>query len=381
MLQDIWAGLPNNQLFPPANDEIEISLFGPGYGESIVVHLGNNDWIVVDSCVGPDKVPVALSYFHRIGVDPSTAVKQVVATHWHDDHIRGLAHMYSACRSAQFVCSQAIKTTDFVTLCRLHGKRAMVETSGVTEFASIIDTLNERNKIDRAREHLRFASVDKTLWSRPAIGGIPSVRVVSLSPSDTATVAALNELAKLIPQKNGTPKRRIASPSHNMTSVVLWVEIGGIPLLLGSDLEETNNPRIGWSIIVNSDNRPLTSAHVLKVAHHGSSNADHPGVWEKMLIPSPFALVTPFRNGRVDLPTREDRDRICGRTSNAYVTSARPAKHRKHPNATVEKQIREVVRSIVPVNPPMGQIQLRAKYDNSLKWSLLLCGAAERLSR
>ena len=35
---------------PPASDVFEVSIFGPGKGESIVVHIGNGRWIVVDSC-------------------------------------------------------------------------------------------------------------------------------------------------------------------------------------------------------------------------------------------------------------------------------------------------------------------------------------------
>ncbi len=35
----------------PEPDEIEVSLIGPGYGESVLVHLGDGEWVVADSCV------------------------------------------------------------------------------------------------------------------------------------------------------------------------------------------------------------------------------------------------------------------------------------------------------------------------------------------
>ena len=35
----------------PATNEVEISLFGPGYGECIVIHVGENEWVIVDSCI------------------------------------------------------------------------------------------------------------------------------------------------------------------------------------------------------------------------------------------------------------------------------------------------------------------------------------------
>ena len=35
----------------PTAQEIEVSTFGPGFGESIVVHAGNNEWVIVDLCI------------------------------------------------------------------------------------------------------------------------------------------------------------------------------------------------------------------------------------------------------------------------------------------------------------------------------------------
>lgn len=40
---------------PPAADEIEFSLFGPGYGEAVAVHLGDGTWLLIDSCIDPDS--------------------------------------------------------------------------------------------------------------------------------------------------------------------------------------------------------------------------------------------------------------------------------------------------------------------------------------
>ena len=76
---------------PPLHEEVEITIFGPGYGECIVVHVGSGRWIVIDSCKhGTKTPPVALKYFDRIGVNPAVQVELVLVTHWHDDHIRGL---------------------------------------------------------------------------------------------------------------------------------------------------------------------------------------------------------------------------------------------------------------------------------------------------
>ena len=76
----------------PCTDEVELTLLGPGYGESVVVHIGQGRWVIVDSCITDAREPQALDYLLSIGVDPAAAVTLIVATHWHDDHIRGMAN-------------------------------------------------------------------------------------------------------------------------------------------------------------------------------------------------------------------------------------------------------------------------------------------------
>jgi hypothetical protein len=58
----------------PFENEIEVTVFGPGFGESILMHLGKNCWAIVDSCIDKaTKNPAALSYLEQIGVDASVA--------------------------------------------------------------------------------------------------------------------------------------------------------------------------------------------------------------------------------------------------------------------------------------------------------------------
>jgi glyoxylase-like metal-dependent hydrolase (beta-lactamase superfamily II) len=71
---------------PPRADELEVSIFGPGYGECILVHLGRGQWMIVDSCRDQrNRRQPAIKYLERIGCDPSEVVRVVVATHWHND--------------------------------------------------------------------------------------------------------------------------------------------------------------------------------------------------------------------------------------------------------------------------------------------------------
>ena len=99
---------------PPGEGEFELTLFGPGYGESAVLHVGTGVWIIVDSCIDTDGTPTALRYLESIGIDPAQAVNLVVATHWHDDHIRGMARLVSACSQATFCCAATLCRSEFL---------------------------------------------------------------------------------------------------------------------------------------------------------------------------------------------------------------------------------------------------------------------------
>jgi hypothetical protein len=47
----------------PNRDEIDVIVVGPGFGESILVHIGDGDWIIVDSCLDASGIvtPIALA--------------------------------------------------------------------------------------------------------------------------------------------------------------------------------------------------------------------------------------------------------------------------------------------------------------------------------
>ncbi|KJU81704.1 hypothetical protein MBAV_006106, partial [Candidatus Magnetobacterium bavaricum] len=41
---------PLDCLTPPKDNELEVTVFGTGYGESIVMHVPGIGWGVIDSC-------------------------------------------------------------------------------------------------------------------------------------------------------------------------------------------------------------------------------------------------------------------------------------------------------------------------------------------
>ncbi len=87
---------------------------GPGHGESIVAHVGGGEWIIIDSCKeAGNPRPAPLRYLEAIGVDPSSSVKIVAATHWDQDHVTGIGEVIEACVAADFTCAKAFVRSEF----------------------------------------------------------------------------------------------------------------------------------------------------------------------------------------------------------------------------------------------------------------------------
>ena len=332
------------------------------------MHLGHGQWMLVDSCLDADRRPAALAYFDRIGVSAEQVVL-VVATHWHDDHIRGLAQVVRACSRADFSYSLAMNTEEFASLVGAHSERAQMDSSsGVAEFAGIADLFRERQN-----SSLRPAMESRRLWHRDAPG--PPVVVEALAPCDAAVSQAQKELAGLLPAENST-KKAVLAPKPNHASVVLWVSCGEARLLLGADLEETQNPETGWTAVL--DRCRLSSlASVFKVPHHGSPTADQPRVWTEALCERPWALVAPYGNS--GLPSAADQKRLVSRTDRAYLT-APPKRGRRKRAKAVERTLKEMQAQPVSIDPPMGHIRLRCDTETDSDWSVSLFDPARQIN-
>jgi beta-lactamase superfamily II metal-dependent hydrolase len=364
---------------PPNADEIEVSLFGPGLGEAVLVHVGAGEWIVVDSCLDRfPRRPVALRYLESLGCDPASAIRLVVATHWHDDHIGGLAAIVRATPQAKLICSAALTCKEFLQVVA-SGDRAMMVSPGSAEFGEVFAILRERRSGARAGlAGAEWARADQRLWLR---SGAPfPAEVWALSPSAESMTLAMNEFAQLLPTR-GTPKRRLVAQRPNEVAVVLWIEAGGLRTLLGADLENSGNPKTGWQAVLGSAARPAGAAHVFKVPHHGSRNGDHPNVWAGMLVGQPHTALTPYTRG-VTVPTAGDLARLRGRTPNLYMTAqpgtgggwAPPQR-----DGAVEKTLKEVTRGRRALTGAMGHVRLRAPAGDPSRIRVELFHTAHRL--
>ena len=182
-----------------------------GQGDALVVHVGDGAGIVVDA--GPDPAAVDRC-LGRLEVE---AVPLVVLTHFHADHVDGLAGVL-ADRAVGEVMTTSLAdpvegAVDVATLTTQRGVPTRVPTYGET-------------------------------WS---VG--PATLQVLWPAADPTRLAAAE-----------------GSPANN-ASVVLLVEVRGVSMLLTGDVEPAAQAALARSV-------PGLRVDVLKIPHHGSRHQD-----------------------------------------------------------------------------------------------------------
>ena len=341
---------------------MEVSVFGPGVGECIVAHLGDGDWIVVDSCIDKQTGrPIALDYLQSLGVDVASQVKLVVATHWHDDHIGGLASILRVAKSAKFVDSAAYMLEQLVQIVLL-GAETPGPSSATIQYKEIIEILKERRDAGERAAAVGpvRASANKKLLALTGIGRSVEAEVVALSPSDGVLNHTRNYAAAELSRARSVilDRRRPALQGPNQLSVALWLKVGALDVLLGADLEHVPGTTEGWQAIIASAERPTGRSGFFKVPHHGSENADCPDCWATLLLEEPIAVLTAYT--RSNLPRPMDIARLRARTKLVFLTSG-PAGYgmTRRPNA-VEKTLRQFGVKPRALTGQMGHIQVRS---------------------
>ena len=350
----------------PRANEIEVSLAGPGYGECLLIHVGNHRWVVVDSCLDADRQPVALSYLQNLGFDPANVVDLIIATHWHDDHIRGMSDVVEACESAMFCCSSALSTREFQVLA------GTVESRSGTRMSSAVrEYVDTRSLLKGRGSTTRYAQADRLILSDG------DFNVWSLSPADRDFDQFLQRITQMVEGTSGQ-RGRLTTLEPNDTSVVLLIEIGETAVLLGGDLE-----RQGWLAILDGDRQVTRRASAFKVPHHGSEGAHEDRVWTEMLIDGPVAILTPWWRGGRYLPTQDGVEQMLRFTDDVYITAEpgrTPPRTSRSRDRMVEKTLRESGSTIRSVEFTSGIVRLRKNKDSSEHWRVERFGTAKQLA-
>jgi beta-lactamase superfamily II metal-dependent hydrolase len=346
-------------------EDFSMTVFGPGYGESIVVHFGYGRWLVVDSCkVDRRGRPLPLLYLQSVGVDVGRDVQAVILSHWHDDHIRGAAELVEACSSASVCIPASFNNVSFRNFLGSHEDvMSGSHGTGVDEIKAVFRSIRSPRSATR-RKPVLLSSNKEFLRVDPKCETEVRFSASALSPSDRQVVMSLESFERLT-LNVGETKRRAPATGGNHDSVVLWLEFAD-SVLLGSDLEHHADADCGWESVVNSEIK-RRGASVFKIAHHGSTNAHHDRVWAEMLEPKALAIVTPWNRGS-GLPSKGDLERIQTFTENLFLTSE--VKKSKQPklDRQVEKALQHSGVTMLSVRRSSGAVTISKPMRSKGPW-------------
>lgn len=341
----------------PEDDEFELSVFGNGNGESVVLHLGNKRWAIIDSFQTHEKLSVPLEYIRQCSGD-NYVVEFVLATHWHNDHVKGISEILADKSNPTFFQWAALSTDVFAQFISLVNQRNLRNMNPASEYLKIYDLLSKKGQITK-----RKALFDRVLFKSEV------VEIKALSPSDKAIdIASVNMINKIEKFKFS---RNIGKDDENVYSVVVWVSMNDMHLLLGSDLIVLNDPDLGWSGI----HKDFSSEHkalVFKIPHHGSKNAHHEGIWNSLISENVDSIVTSYNKGRNSPPTGIDIERLTKLSRNLYHIQGSRKKINR--DRFVEKVIEENTynnKGFFLMENQLGQVRLRRKFNDQLNvWKI-----------
>jgi hypothetical protein len=289
-----------------AADRLYLFVIGPGFGESVVIRVPPEHWVVVDSCK-PGERAAALDVLGRYGGQCSCAV----LTHRHQDHYPGFSEILAHADWHVIGCADARLAFD-------DSQAPNPEHHRRNELEDIMAAILTRWQTRAESRWLTWRSSQ-----RPVGDGM----LTSLHPTE--------DFAQTNP--NARP---------NELSSALLLEWKRVRLLLGSDLE---NPH--WAGIAQVFAGLGTHAG-MKVPHHGSheSAGSHGALHASFLDGDRgrFWVVTPYNRGK-RLPGMEDGQgvhQLLQRVERLHL-SGLPVKHDRQADApcmTTRTECRQGIR-------------------------------------
>lgn len=337
----------------PPHDQIEISLFGPAFGEAAAVHYGDGKWFCVDSCLEANSgEPASLEYLRKIGVDVSKQVTHVVLTHTDGDHVRGISRLFEACEQAQLVLPTALDDRHSAAYLASYSEPM---SSGLSVGTKQIVELLKIQKERTAAKPIHFAVQDRPVFDSAG------VRLTGLAPDDVSVRRFIDSISAHIPS-TGSIKRLPPKLKPNHSSVVLLLQFKSASFLLGADLEE--EPGKGWTrVLTNSIQlRSAKNFRVYKVAHHGSAGAHCEDLWA--LLDNPISILAPFDHGRHKIPSKDEAKTIIDRSSRSFSTATFKSKTAKRVSK-LDRQLRFHGLRRSSAFPDDGQIRYRWLSDGN----------------
>ena len=368
------------QLGKPDSDELEITTIGVGgfEGESIVVHLGNGKWCIVDSCKSQDGTVLPLFYLQTLEV-PSTDIVRVICTHWHSDHIGGLSEIIKTNPSADFfypIVGQKNNLLQYL----VKGDKAQGRSSVWNEFLACLKTAD--------KAHTNWAMSNTMIYDDHG------VVMVALSPSEKMLSDMEHILLNFDANHGDVGKINENMIKPNMSCSALLLYSQDCCVLLGADLEANRNKKKsitscvgtcgvkwerGWcNVIKKSVPFQTRKASFFKLPHHSSKTGYCPEIWANRVEGQPVSVSTIFiNNAGIKLPKKNMLNIYHQNSSAMYLTSSGPKKKDRnagHGKSKLDENKSEQLKSIAVMKEEKGIVCSRKKPGHP--WNTQLLGTA-----
>lgn len=289
-------------------DGLSLVVFGPGFGESIVVRAPPDDWLVVDSM--RDR-PTRRNPAAELLAEHDATASAIALTHPHEDHADGFATLIERWPSA---------------------KVGLLPEHILHDEDRLSDPDLERALRGGKAEHAMAAALDA--WEREPRRRWPLQPQSSLQLGE-ATVTVLG------PSTRAIERARSGSTVHpNALSGPMSVEWKQTRLILGADL-----PANEWQQLAQGKAAPGPGEHnALKVPHHGSRSAQPQLLAEPADGRGRSWILTPWKLGSGTLPRFDDDEGmalILSRVAQAHLTSLPVALSRSQTQTATRTEILE----------------------------------------
>ena len=403
------------------NDELEVTLIGgsSGYGESVVVRYGNNEWAIVDSCVDVIKqtcLPVA--YLKEIGVNIKEQVKYVICTHWHDDHIQGLHKVLDECSDDVVFCV-AIASERLKFLYEIERSNLYEPDRGVRkELILAMDKVKEKGiQVKRLLQDLPVFQTDECVCKALS----PSQKELEIFFEELAH--AVSDQGQVLEQKEKLSvlsddvienadeiseeifaaletesgineeelseydfadleklkgNKKVVKPNINDRSVALLFTAKGHHIVLGADLEVSSDCESGWQSVNDCLSMKGVNAGIFKIAHHGSNTGYYELFLRNHIKPTATGKLTTWIKGKKVRPEKDTLSKYHQYLSKLYITTDPAYLTGKFTTPDYRNVMEETTESIVDIKNQIGIVQSRLDLNSGTdEWSTRVYGSAK----
>ena len=409
------------KILPSGPNEAEVTLIGgtSGYGESVVVRYGENEWAIIDSCIDSlSQKCLPIAYLEDIGVDVGTQVKYEVCTHWHDDHIKGLHKVLEACSSETTFCvaiaseklsflyeiqrsnlyepdrgvrKELILAMDIVKDKGIRVKR-LIQDLPVFRTASCecIALSPSQKEVDSFYNELAYATSEQgqVLTQKEILKTIPVAEIEAADDITDVVFTSLEEtfdvdsaeITEVYLQELGRIKEesKFSKPNINDRSVALLFTICGHHAVLGADLEVSSDRESGWQSVNDCMSMEGVVAGIFKIPHHGSSTGYYELFLRNHIKPTATGKVSTWLKGKKVLPEKVILNNYREYLNGLFITTDPSYLTGKFSSPEYKKVMEETTESIVDIKNQYGIIQSRLDLTSgSDDWTTKLYGSAK----